>query len=232
MRSIFRAFVIAIGGGLVILGLGMVFAASQLDQWARKGLEYQLSQILDAPVTVGGVTASPWEHSVEIRDLVLNNPKTFEVGPAVELPWVSITLDPGSLFGERIEIPSIDVEKAHLHFRYSPSEGSNIGILTTRAREWRDGHHFGWRPHAYRVAKLTSRSAQMTTYALGRTATVPLADLALTDVTSERAETTGAMAATVLRKMLDEMLSTESLVEGLRERLGEELEKWIGESPL
>jgi hypothetical protein len=217
---------------LVLLGLAIVFAASQLDQWVRKGLEYQLSQILDAPVTVGAVTASPWEHSVEIRDLVLNNPKTFDVGPAVELPWVSITLDPGSLFGERIEVPSIEVEKAHLHLRYSPSEGSNIGILTTRAREWRDGRHLGWKPHAYRVAKLTSTSAQMTTYALGRSATVPLADLALTDVTSERVETTGAMAATVLRKMLEEMVSAKSLVEGVGERLGEELEKWIGESPL
>ena len=232
MKLIIKGFVTVVGGVLVFLGLGLVFGASQWDVWARKGLERQMGRILEAPVTVGHIVVHPLARTLEITDLAVSNPRSFIVGPAIEIPRVSVAVDPSTLFGRRVVFPSIRAEKTRIHLRYIPGEGSNIHILTERARLWRESSHLGWHPPGYRVGLLTSSDAELTTYALGRSVTVPLADIALKDVSSEEVSSTGGMAAAVLRRALDEMVSPDTVLEGLGERLGDEFRKWMGETPI
>lgn len=232
MKLVLRGITIAVGGVLVFLGLGLVFAASQWDVWARKGLERQLSRVLDAPVTVGAVVTRPMTRSFEIADLTISNPRTFDVGPAIEVPKVSVEFDPSTVLASRVVFPRIDAEGARIHLHYLPGTGSNVNVLMERARAWREASHWGLRPPAYRVDVLTSTQAELTTYALGKSATIPLGDVTLKELESEDRVSMGAMAAAMLRRTIDETLATETVIEGVRERLGEEFEKWMGKTPM
>lgn len=222
----------AVGGILVLSGLALVFAASQWDVWARKALERQLSKVLDTPVSVGAIVTHPVTKTFDITDLVISNPRAFNVGPAFEVPRISVAVDPATLFGSRIDFPYIHAHDAHIHLHYLPGTGSNVSVLMERARAWRESSHWGLRPPGYHVAELKSTNGQLTTHALGRSATVPLGDVTLTNIESAEQANAGAMAAAMLRRTVDEMLGAESVVEGLREWLGAEFEKWMGKTPI
>ena len=100
--------VLVIGGG--------VFAYLYYESGIRRAIEIAGSSALGVPVTVTGVSLSPFTGEGSIRGLSIANPEGFDAPYAIELGGVDIAINVGSLASEIIEIKSILVSDANITY--------------------------------------------------------------------------------------------------------------------
>lgn len=100
--------VIVIGGG--------VFAYLNFESGIRRGIEIAGSNALDVPVTITGVSLSPFTGEGSIRGLRIANPEGFDAPYVIELSGLDIALNVDSLFSDVIEIDSIEINDAKITY--------------------------------------------------------------------------------------------------------------------
>jgi hypothetical protein len=100
--------VLIIGGG--------VFAYLYYESGIRRAIEIAGSNALGVPVTVTGVSLSPFTGEGSIRGLSIANPEGFDAPYAIELGGVDIAINVGSLASDIIEIKSILVSDANITY--------------------------------------------------------------------------------------------------------------------
>jgi hypothetical protein len=100
--------VLVIGGG--------VFAYLYYESGIRRAIEIAGSNALGVPVTVTGVSLSPFTGEGSIRGLSIANPEGFDAPYAIELGGVDIAINVGSLASDIIEIKSILVSDANITY--------------------------------------------------------------------------------------------------------------------
>lgn len=100
--------VLIIGGG--------VFAYLYYETGIRRAIEIAGSNALGVPVTVTGVSISPFTGEGSIRGLNIANPEGFDAPYAIELGGLDLKVNVGSLVSDVIEVNSIVISDAKITY--------------------------------------------------------------------------------------------------------------------
>lgn len=90
---------------LLILITIAVIAWVQLDAIAQNWLEQTASRALGVEVNIGRLDLRRFEGHVSIRDLSIQNPQGFTNSHLLEINQLDVTVQPGSLLSNTIQIP-------------------------------------------------------------------------------------------------------------------------------
>lgn len=91
---------------VIVVGAGSYF---YFDSIVKSGIEVIGSRVLGTEVAVSSVSLSPLTGSGNISDLSIANPEGFNADYIFELGFVSININPSSVFSDVIEIDSITI---------------------------------------------------------------------------------------------------------------------------
>ena len=100
--------VLIIGGG--------VFAYLYYETGIRRAIEIAGSNALGVPVTVTGVSISPFTGEGSIRGVNIANPEGFDAPYAIELGGLDLKVNVGSLVSDVIEVNSIVISDAKITY--------------------------------------------------------------------------------------------------------------------
>ena len=187
---------IFIGIGLLavfIVGMG-IYVASNLGSMIKAAIEEYGSQAAGAPVTVGSVDIELGKRNVTIDSLSLGNPPGFNTSNAFDTRRISVTLAPGWEKGDAIIIDEILIDQPNITYELG-SESSNFAMLeanmrksagTVSANETRQDSHT--KPSIIINNFRIQNGEIAATAALlgGKTLSVPLPDLHVTDIGKDK----------------------------------------------
>ena len=107
-----KKILIAVVVLLIIIGIGLYYVVSNIDDIAKNLIEESGSKVLGTPVTVGSVSIVLKEGSASIKNLSVANPPGFSDNPAFSFGEVTAVIDIGSGVVKRIftSRPAIRVE--------------------------------------------------------------------------------------------------------------------------
>lgn len=97
---------------LIIIGIGVYYVISNIDDITKNIIEESGSKVLGTPVSVGSVSIKLKEGSASIKNLSVANPSGFSDNPAFSFGEVTAVIDIGSGVVKRIftSRPAIRVE--------------------------------------------------------------------------------------------------------------------------
>lgn len=104
-----------IGLAVLVIGGGL-FTYLNFESGIRRGIEIAGSSALGVPVTVTGVSVSPFSGQGSIRGLSIANPEGFDAPYIIELGGVDVDVNVDSLFSDVIEINSILISDAKITY--------------------------------------------------------------------------------------------------------------------
>ena len=100
---------------LVILLIVIIVAFSAFGEQAiKKAVEKAATQALGVEVTIGDIDLSIFKGAVEIRDLVVKNPKGYAHENFIKLGFASVDVDISSLMSDTIRIESLKLDTMDL----------------------------------------------------------------------------------------------------------------------
>jgi len=125
MRKLLLTLLLAV---VVLLGGGALWVYLKGEDALRTAVERHGPEVLGAPVSLAGISFSPFSGQAGIEGLGIGNPQGFSEAEAVQLERFGITLEPMSLFSDLIEIPEIRVDNPRI--RIEPGRGgTNLQAL-------------------------------------------------------------------------------------------------------
>jgi hypothetical protein len=238
VKSCLKIIIAAIGLVLILVAIGALLAATQIEKAAKTGIEGTLSHVFMTDVTVESVELSALGQSLDIRGLHVKNPATFKTAAAMEFKRVLVEVDGKTLFSRTPTIKRVLIKEPIMHLRYELAEGTNLGMLAKHAgrlaeaedsqdetpekpaKEEEPGARIG-----FRVEELRCEGAKV---ALS-TNLIPLsgveldvADFTLNNLSKDRPVTTAETCAIFIRSLLRETLSVKGLLRPVADRIRKE----------
>ena len=104
---------------LVLMGIGTWLLASNINSIVKEVVEDIGSETLGTNVTLTNVVISLKDSRGALIGLNIDNPKGFDSPEAFQLGRIEVDLDPRSLTGDEVVIPSIIIDQAALTFEQS-----------------------------------------------------------------------------------------------------------------
>jgi uncharacterized protein involved in outer membrane biogenesis len=202
---------------LVILLLLVVFAVGLfLDAAVKRGVETVGPMLTKVPVKLDSVSLSVLSGSGKIKGLVVGNPEGFKTLAAIQLGAATLSLKPGSVLADKVIIKSINVQAPEITYETNLKQ-SNIGKILANLEA--DTGSDQAQPAQPKEAKGKPQEANAgkklevddfvisggkihlsLTVMGGKSATVPLADIHLTDLgTGPEGITAGEITKRVLQ---------------------------------
>jgi len=126
MKKLIIKLVVAI---VVVLVLAVVVSIFYLGSIVKKGVETVGPTITKTDMKVGGVTVSLLSGHAKITGLVIGNPEGFKTESAIKMGLVSATVQPTSVFSDKIVVKSIVVQGPEITYEGSLRGGSNLKKL-------------------------------------------------------------------------------------------------------
>jgi hypothetical protein len=99
-----------------------------LDSSVKKAVEYAGPRLTQVDVKLDSVSLSLLGGSGKIKGLVVGNPEGYKTPSAISLGHASMTLNPGSVFSDKVIIKSIIIEAPEITFETNLRQ-SNIGKI-------------------------------------------------------------------------------------------------------
>jgi uncharacterized protein involved in outer membrane biogenesis len=112
-----------IGAALVIVAVAVWLLASNLDGIVKRVIEDVGSETVGTSVSLSSVEISLKDAKATLNGLKIANPKGFDEPNAFELGGIAVTIDPKTVTGNEVVMPSIIIDQAALTF--VQSGGSN-----------------------------------------------------------------------------------------------------------
>lgn len=114
---------------LAVIGAGVFYLASSLDDLVKTAIEKAGSKATGVPVTVASVKITASEGKGVVRGLTIGNPPGFSSPSAVRLGEVALILDVGSLTKDPIVIRSIQVSAPEITYEMDKNGTGNIQVI-------------------------------------------------------------------------------------------------------
>ena len=202
---------------LTVLVLALVVSTFYLGAIVKKGVETVGPTITKTDMKVGGVTVSLLSGHAKITDLVIGNPAGFKTESAIKMGLVSATVQPSSVFSDKIVVKSIIVQGPEITFEGSLRGGSNLKKLLDNVEASTGGGKSAPKEKPDTGAKAAPKKLQVDEFVLtdakihvslselgGKTATVTLPVIHLTDLGKDADGITPAeLTKRVLTAVLD-----------------------------
>ena len=122
----FKKIAIGLGVIVVVVAVGIYYAASQADKMVKAAIESNGSRVTQVPVALDGVDLSLKDLKAGLRGLTVANPAGFKTARAVSLGEISV--DIGEVTRELIVIQEIMVRAPEITYEIG-SGGSNIAAI-------------------------------------------------------------------------------------------------------
>ena len=193
----------------ILLVAGMVFLMWNMGSLVQSTIVKTGSQLLGTPVTLDSVRINPFKGTGELRMLAVANPTNYSEGPAVEIQEIAAQIQPTSLMGEKIRVPSLAISRVKVAYERHLKSG-NLESLIQHLEEQLATWPTDQESH-FQVDLLTLKDIQVeiSTPILEQ----PLLSLQLPDMTLEHlgAEDKGVTASEItnhiMRHLLDQLLA-------------------------
>ena len=196
---------------LIVLVVLVVVAISLfLDGAIKRGIETVGPMVAKVPVKLDSVNLSLLSGSGKVKGLVISNPEGYKTPSAIQVGSASLALQPGSLFADKIIIRSINVQGPEITFE-TDLKGNNLSKLVANLQETTGGTGNApakpGSPEAKASKKLqvddfliSGGKIHVSVTALGgKSATVPLPEIHLTDLGKDA---NGITAAELTKRVL------------------------------
>lgn len=205
-------------GVLVVVAGGAWWLYSSLDSVVAQAIRSYGPDITGVSVKLGGVKIQPTEGRAALHGLELGNPAGFKTERALSVGQISTTLDIASLNKDVVLIKEVVVEQPEVVYEYA-SGGSNLDVIQRHVDNY-VAQKLGTSDkskgkekkmiieHLYIRGAKASVSAEMLK---GKSMTVPLPDMHLTDIGKK---TNGATAGEVAKQVLGALTQSVSKAVG------------------
>jgi uncharacterized protein involved in outer membrane biogenesis len=209
-----KKWVIGIAVVLVVLLIGIVVAVSlTLDSAVKKGVETVGPMVTKTSVKLDGVSLSILSGSGTVKGLVIGNPEGFKTASAMQVGSAHLAVVPSSLFGDKIVVRKINVEGPEITFE-TDLRKSNLSQLIENLQAAAGPSD----PNAKEPeAASASRKLQVDEFLVtggkinvsltklaGKTVTVPLPEIRLTNLGSGPEGITAAELTKAMLKKVNE----------------------------
>jgi hypothetical protein len=131
-----KKLVIRVGiGAVVLLMLAALAVHLFLDSAIKRGVETLGPQMTKVDVRLANISVSLLSGSGSIRGLQVGNPEGFKSPHAIQVGSASLAVKPGSLFGDKVVIRSIQLDAPEITFEGSLS-GNNLSRIQANVEEY------------------------------------------------------------------------------------------------
>jgi hypothetical protein len=199
-------------GVIVLIVLALLAANLLLDGVVKRGIETIGSRVTKVNIGLDKVSLSLLSGSGAIKGLVVGNPEGFKAPQAIRVGSASLALEPRSLLSDKIVIKSIKVEAPQITFEYGLG-GNNLGKILANVQSGGAAETNGTaKPSEKKAGKklevddfdITGARVNVGLTRLGgRTVTVSLPDIHLTDLGKGPEGITGAELTKVVLSALE-----------------------------
>ncbi len=192
MKKLIIKLIVAV---VVVLVLAVVVSIFYLGSIVKKGVETVGPTITKTDMKVGSVTVSLLSGHAKVTDLVIGNPDGFKTESAIKMGLVSATVQPASVFSDKIVVKSIVVQGPEITYEGSLSGGSNLKKLLDNVEAATGGDKSAPKEKPDTGEKKPAKKLQVDEFVLtdakihvslkelgGKSATVPLPVIHLTDL--------------------------------------------------
>jgi uncharacterized protein involved in outer membrane biogenesis len=116
-------------GLLILIGAGFLAATFTIDSIVSSNIEQIGSEMTGTPLTVDGVSISPFSGSGTIQGFRVANPDGYSEDYALELEDFSIELEPFSLFSDEVVVNQITIRGASVYVEQKLPENNIREIM-------------------------------------------------------------------------------------------------------
>ena len=209
-----KSTLVKVLAGLAIVAVvALVALFLSLNTIVKNGVTAFGPEVIKAPIQLDGVSISAFSGAGELRGLVVGNPEGFKTPNAVKLGTASLQVKPMSLLGDKIHVQSIKADAAEITFEGSLS-GSNLGKIQENVDAYvaalvgpADKSKSSGPSKKLQVDELIISNAKINlsmTILGGKSATVPLPDIKLTNL-GQGAD--GVTPAEVIKVVMKEVMT-------------------------
>jgi uncharacterized protein involved in outer membrane biogenesis len=186
---------------LIIVSLGFF-----LDGAIKRGVETVGPMVAKVPITLEGVSLSLFSGSGKVKGLFVGNPEGYKTPSAIRVGQASLSLQPGSVFADKVIIKSVQVEAPEVTFE-TDLKGNNLSKLLANVQAATGGSEPSGAKgkgsgKKLQVNEFLIRNGKLNVSipGLGKSATVPLPEIHLTNLgTGPDGITAAELAALVLQ---------------------------------
>lgn len=200
-------------GLAVVAVIAAVALMLSLNSIVKNGVTSFGPEVIKAPIQLDSVSISAFSGGGEIKGLVIGNPEGFKTPSAVKLGTASLQVKPMSLLGDKIVVQSIKADGAEITFEGSLS-GSNLGKIQENVDAYvaallgpADKDKKATPGKKLQVDELTISNTKINlsmTILGGKSATIPLPDIKLTNLGQGEQ---GVTPAEVIKVVLKEVMT-------------------------
>ncbi|MBR0458625.1 MAG: hypothetical protein IJJ26_05275 [Victivallales bacterium] len=208
--------------GLTILVLILIivfaFVVMFLDSIIKTGIEQVGSKVTKCDIKVQDVSISLLRGKVKITNLVVGNPEGFKTESAFSLGLVSVDMDMGTIFSDKLVIEDITVMAPEITYELAPLKlTSNLGQIQKNVEDFLPANEDdkdekkekkekeekpGKKVVINHVLVQDGKIRLSATIAQGHALPVPLPKVEMNDIGKEKEVTTAEATASVLSKTL------------------------------
>ncbi|HVV01416.1 MAG TPA: hypothetical protein VHH88_08645 [Verrucomicrobiae bacterium] len=229
-KIIIRVIVVVI----ILILLAILSVHLFLDGVVQRSVEFYGPKMTKTDVKLGAVHLSLLSGAGKLSNFVVGNPEGFKTPSAIEVGSTSIALEPGSIFGSKVIIRSINVQKPEVTFE-SDLKSVNLQKILSNVEDATGGGEGTKEPAKTEPAPAKTKGGKklevddlvisggkvhVSLTSLGRSATVDLPEIHLTNLGKDSDGITGAeLAKVVLKKIVsgaeDQALKVTGLNNGI-----------------
>ena len=119
---------------LVLIVLVLAGAFLFLDSIVKRGVEKVGPAITKTDVKLGSAHISPFSGSGELKKFVVGNPEGYKSPSAISVGVAGVSIEPGSIMGDKVVIRYVRVETPEINFEGSPLGENNLSKLLHKHR--------------------------------------------------------------------------------------------------
>jgi len=230
MKSIIKSGMIAIGLTLIGMAVAVVLLRAPLEGFARSRIELRLGHVFGSDAQVRELRLLPAERGIELLGVTINNPPSFEPGPAIACERVLVCPDFRTLFSSVLVVDEVILTGTAADLRYRVGEGTNLGQLSKQAADLAAAQQTmsaqGVSERMLKVKTLTCSGARMTVRGVA-TAGIPLTlrvePFTLHDLGDGKSVSFAKASSIFLRSLLMETITIKGLLRPVVELLRDEV---------
>ncbi|MCP4645134.1 MAG: hypothetical protein GY851_32130 [bacterium] len=231
MKSCFKTIVALIGLVLIVIGVGAILIATQVERTVKASLEKSLTYVYQTPVVIDEVQVSVLDGSVTALGLTVANPPGFVEAPAMRFGRVIVRFDMPSLLSSSPTIEEIRLEELKVNLRYELREGTNLGQLAKNAdrlhnTESKDTPRGAKRSFVVKEVRVEEARIDLSANVLPLSSIeMKVSPFSLNEIDNDTPVRMSEMSVVFIRNLLTEGVTLKGALKPVGERLRSEFEK-------
>lgn len=230
MKSIIKSGMILIGLLLIGIAVVPVLLHTPLEAYARSRIEQRLGHIFGSDAHVRELRLVPAKRGIELLGVTIDNPPSFEPGPAVICERMFVSPNFRTLFSRVLVVDEVTLNGTSADLHYRAREGTNLGLLSKQAADLAAAQQTLAAQDAsermLKIKKLTCSGVRMTIRGVA-TAGIPLTlrvePFTLHNLGDGKSVSFAKASSIFLRSLLMETITLKGLLRPVVELLREEV---------